>query len=180
MSDDDFTRKAKRTVVLAAQGEAWAQAAVGGYYASAVVDNSVYAFLLQQNSVQQNLVEAAKWYKLAVAQGNAMAQCYLGEMYEKGQVVVQDYVEAVRLYRLAAEQGYTKAQENLGAMYSEGLGVPVDWVRACMWFKIAYQGDGGDPVLYQVFSRRLNEQRLREINILMINARSNNPRLNAL
>jgi uncharacterized protein len=48
-------------------------------------------------------------YRLAAAQGHALAQCNLGDMFENGQGVVKDVAEAVRLYHLAAAQGYEGA-----------------------------------------------------------------------
>ena len=59
-----------------------------------------------------------KWYRLAADQGNAIAQCNLGVMYDKGRGVPQDYAEAVKWYRLAAEQGHADAQFKLGIMYT--------------------------------------------------------------
>ncbi|MFC1492271.1 tetratricopeptide repeat protein, partial [Nitrospinota bacterium] len=55
--------------------------------------------------------------------GNAAAQFNLGQMYRRGQGVLQDYKEAVKWYRKAAEQGDVKAQNNPGVMYRNGQGV---------------------------------------------------------
>ncbi len=62
----------------------------------------------------QNEDDISAVTKLA-EQGDADAQCSLGEMYDKGRGVAQDYAEAVKWYRMAAEQGYAWAQRNLGA-----------------------------------------------------------------
>jgi TPR repeat protein len=70
-------------------------------------------------------------------QGDAVAQNYLGLMYERGQGVPQNYVQAVSWYRKAAEQGDALAQFDLGFMYSNGQGVPPDYVQAHMWFNLA-------------------------------------------
>ena len=54
--------------------------------------------------VPQDFKEAAKWYRLAAAQGLAGAQFELGLMYEKGQGVLQDYVKAHAWLNMAAVQ----------------------------------------------------------------------------
>ena len=81
--------------------------------------------------------EAAKWYRLAAEQGNAIAQFNLGRSYTGGKGVLKDDAEAVRWFRLAAEQGHAEAQGVLGAMYALGQGALKDPVRAHIWFNIA-------------------------------------------
>jgi TPR repeat protein len=50
--------------------------------------------------------EAARLYKLAADQGNALAQISLGEFYENGRGgLPRDDREAARLFKLAADQG---------------------------------------------------------------------------
>ena len=80
--------------------------------------------------------------RLEAEQGNANAQCNLGEMYHRGKVVAQNYQEAMKWYRLAIEQGNARAQYNLGVMYSKGEGVPQDYEEAVKWYRLAAeQGD---------------------------------------
>ena len=58
--------------------------------------------------------EAARLYKLAADQGNADAQAYLGNLYERGVGgLAKDEREAARLYKLAADQGNAYAQAKL-------------------------------------------------------------------
>ena len=73
-----------------------------------------------------------EWRPLAEA-GDAVAQYYLGNMYDYGQGVRQDYAEAVKWYRLAADQGDASTQYNLGYMYRNGVGVPQDYAEALKW-----------------------------------------------
>ena len=47
-------------------------------------------------------------------QGDALAQGYIGLMYEPGSGVVQDYAEALKWYQLSAEQGIAQSQHNVG------------------------------------------------------------------
>ncbi|WP_416907208.1 MAG: tetratricopeptide repeat protein [Polymorphobacter sp.] len=75
-------------------------------------------------------------------EGDAVAQFYLGYMYDTGEGVAQDDAAAVSWYRKSAEQGDVDAQRNLGAMYNIGKGVELDYVAAVDWFrKAAEQGD---------------------------------------
>ncbi len=114
---------------LAAQGDAPAQANLGGMYRDG-------------RGVPQDDAEAVRWFRLAAEQGDAWAQTNLGLGYAKGRGVPQDDAEAVRWYRLAAEQGHAWAQANLGGMYRDGRGVPQDDAEAVRWFRLAAeQGD---------------------------------------
>jgi len=94
--------------------------------------------------VQQNDVEAAKWFRKAAERGNAEAGYTLGSMYERGEGVKQDYVEATKWYRKAADQGDAAAQFNLGVMYDKGKGVTQDSVQALMWFTLSAAGSKGE------------------------------------
>ncbi len=94
----------------------------------------------------RNEAEAARLYKLAAAQGNALAQRGLGYMYSEGLGgIPKNQVEAVRLYRLAAEQGDAGGQRNLGAAYAMGAGgLPKDEIEALRLFRLA--ADQGDAL----------------------------------
>ena len=99
--------------------------------------------------VRQDFAKAAKYYKLAVDQGNAFAQCNLGIMYDNGRGVPQDDARAGQYYKLAADQGNADAQCNLGVMYDEGCGVKQDNAKAAKYYKLsAVQGD--DDGLYNL------------------------------
>ncbi len=80
---------------------------------------------------------ALQEFKPLAEQGHAVAQTFLGVMYEKGQGVPQDYAEALKWYRKAAEQGHPGGQLGLGHMYDEGRAVPQDYVQAHMWYNLA-------------------------------------------
>jgi len=64
--------------------------------------------------VRQDYQEALRLYRLAAAQGSALAQHNLAEMYADGHGVAQDWQLAAYWYRLAAEQGSTQDQVTLG------------------------------------------------------------------
>ena len=61
-------------------------------------------------------------FKQAAEGGDARAQFYLGEAFNKGRGVIQDYADAVIWYRKAADQNNADAQETLCTMYFFGQG----------------------------------------------------------
>lgn len=74
-------------------------------------------------------------------QGEAEAQCTLGDMYANGNGVPQDDERAVAWYRKAAEQGAAAGQFKLGFMYAQGRGGPLDSEQSVAWYrKAAEQG----------------------------------------
>ncbi|VAW89947.1 hypothetical protein MNBD_GAMMA17-2044 [hydrothermal vent metagenome] len=78
--------------------------------------------------------------------GDAEAQTYVGEIYEKGLGLASDFRLARSWYRKAAEQGFSRAQINLGYLYEKGLGVEKDTVMALNWYRKAsgIEDDGLD------------------------------------
>lgn len=79
-------------------------------------------------------------------QGDAEAQNYVGEIFEKGLGQEPDYLSAVSWYTKAANQGYSRAQINLGYMYEKGLGVDKDITTALNWYRKA-SGIGDDELM---------------------------------
>ena len=72
------------------------------------------AFIDAVETLEREDYETAYKLFLPLAeQGDASAQCGLGEMYYGGEGVPQDYAEAIKLWKLAAEQGDEEAQYNL-------------------------------------------------------------------
>lgn len=74
------------------------------------------------------------WQPLADG-GDARAQNFVGEIYEKGLGVQPDYRVAAQWYQKAAEQKYTAAQVNLGQLYERGLGVERNMEQALAWYR---------------------------------------------
>jgi hypothetical protein len=79
--------------------------------------------------------------------GDASAQTYVGEIYEKGLGVVPDYQAAAQWYRRAAEAGFPRAAINLGYLYEHGLGVPRDPEQARYWYR---RGAGGSQMPLEI------------------------------
>jgi len=94
--------------------------------------------------------------------GDAEAQTYVGEIYEKGLGLTPDYAVAAIWYRRAAEQDFTRAQINLGNLYEKGLGVTNNPIEALNWYRRA-SGLNSDHLQYastivanNVLQRELN------------------------
>ena len=64
----------------------------------------------------KNFKEAASWFRLAAAQGNANAQRNLGLMYARGNGVFKDEKAALNWYLAAAKQGDKAAGELAGEL----------------------------------------------------------------
>jgi len=88
-------------------------------------------------------VTALRLWRPLAEQGNALAQYYLGEMYEFGKGVSQNDAKAVTWFRKAAysDQDLSPAQYNLGVAYHEGKGVLQDYAKAVAWFRFAAEKD---------------------------------------
>jgi uncharacterized protein len=76
------------------------------------------------------------WMPQAQA-GDAEAQNYVGEIFEKGLGQEPDYQSAITWYEKAANQNYSRAQINLGYMYEKGLGVAPNVTIALNWYRRA-------------------------------------------
>ena len=79
--------------------------------------------------------------------GDAKAQTYVGELYERGPNGQPDYELARLWYKRAAEQGYGPAQFNLARFYDEGLGGPADSEKAS---ELYYAAMGAEESLKRV------------------------------
>jgi uncharacterized protein len=104
---------------------------------NAVAQYKLGSLYMNGSDVQQNYVEAAKWFKLAAVQGLAEAQFDLGYLYQEGKGVTKDYIASASYYRAAAEQGHPTAQNNLASLYERGWGVPKDLAEAVRWYRAA-------------------------------------------
>ena len=156
----DEAEAAKWYRKAAEQDDGDAQYWLGGAYEAGrgVETNIVEAAKWYYKAAENQKVEAQEWIRKAAAKGDASAQCFLGDLFRKGEMGVkvnlQDYpgvnvtehhknpTEAVKWYRRAAAQGNAAAQNNLGVAYQTGEGVPMDYVEAYKWLNLAAaQGD---------------------------------------
>lgn len=81
-----------------------------------------------------NYASALKVWLSKAEEGDATAQLYVGQIYEKGLGQAPDYKAAANWYRKAAAQGNAQAQVNLGALYEKGLGVAQSSATAAEWY----------------------------------------------
>lgn len=90
-------------------------------------------------------------------QGNAEAQNYVGEIFEKGLGQEPDYQSAKQWYEKAADQGNSRAQINLGYLYEKGLGVQPNVTVALNWYRRASGITDDDLVLNSEAQKALEE-----------------------
>lgn len=84
------------------------------------------------------MVEAKKWFRIAVEQGDAFSMRRLGDCYRWD----GDYEQAAMWRRNAAESGDAGAQYSLGIQHLSGDGVEKDTIEAARWIlKAAEQGN---------------------------------------
>lgn len=91
-----------------------------------------------------NYSSALKVWLPKAQEGDATAQLYVGQIYEKGLGQEPDYRKAAEWYRKAAEKGNAQAQINLGHLYEKGLGVSKDSSAASRWYQKASGLEGSD------------------------------------
>ncbi len=82
-----------------------------------------------------NYASALKIWLPKAQEGDAAAQLYVGEIFEKGLGSQVDYQAAAQWYEKAANQGNFQAQLNLGHLYEKGLGVAQNQETAMRWYR---------------------------------------------
>lgn len=81
-------------------------------------------------SDRATLASSLAVWKAKADEGDAQAQYYVGQFYEKGMDVEPDFAEAVKWYRKAAAQNHVAATLSLVDLMAEGKGMPADPVAA--------------------------------------------------
>ena len=101
----------------------------------------------ENNTVEKEMKEKLFRMRLEKAmQGDASAQCHLGEDYEHGDESERDYEMAVKWYTLSAKQNNTLAMCNLADCFRYGKGVAKDEEKAFLLYKKA--AELGDESAY--------------------------------
>lgn len=90
--------------------------------------------------------------------GDAQAQYYVGQFYEKGMDVAPDYAKAAEWYRKASAQKHVPATLALVDLMAEGRGMPADPVAAMNLYRQT-MGITDDLVLASEADRRVEEER---------------------
>ena len=122
-----------------------------------------------------NYATALKVWLPQAEAGDAKAQTYVGEIFEKGLGTASDYDAAAEWYRKAAEQNYAPAQVNLGSLYERGLGVPRDPQQAVSWYRRASglpgfvpAADPDEVARLEAERQRLEEENARQLRELQL------------
>ncbi|OGA36213.1 MAG: hypothetical protein A3G80_02400 [Betaproteobacteria bacterium RIFCSPLOWO2_12_FULL_62_13b] len=98
------------------------------------------AWLYQHGrGVEQNCVEALRWYKEIEPKGDKRFYYLFGTLHETDGCG-KDVEEALRWYRIAASNGSAKAQHALAKHYENGIGVEKDLATAFHWEYKAARG----------------------------------------
>lgn len=111
----------------------------------------------------------AVWREKA-GSGDAQAQFYLGQIYEKGMDVAPDYAEAASWYRKAAAAGSNEAKLSLATMMESGRGMAVDATAAVNLYREAMGITGNDLIGSSEVDRRVAvaEQRSEQLRSALV------------
>ena len=109
----------------------------GKWYHMAAERGHVEAEYLCAFYFAENVEEMVKWIHKAAEHGFADAQCLLGLCYSRGDGVTEDKEEAVKWFRKAAKQGHSPSRCHLGLCYLKGEGVPKNWEESAKWMRKA-------------------------------------------
>ncbi len=94
--------------------------------------------------VKQDYPHALVLYERAVEiSGDALAACFIADMYAQGLGVTQNKAKALELYQDAATANGGNAQCKLGDLYANGNDLPKDLARSYAWYTMATVS--GDP-----------------------------------
>ena len=100
------------------------------------------------HGVEENDVQAFKWYSKSAAQEYAKAEYAVGKCYKDGKGVEKDRKKAVTWFSKAAKQDNADGQFALGKSYLKGKGIAADEKKAKSWLvKAVKNPKGGDDIL---------------------------------
>ncbi len=108
--------------------------------------------------VEQSYAEAARWYRAAAEQGDAIAQRHLAEMYYTARGVPQDFREAYKWYRKAALQGEPDAQKAMMDIFEKGKGKRRDDAEAYLWQQLWLKAEPQEAASAENIAARLSPQ----------------------
>ncbi|WP_395376119.1 caspase family protein [Marinicella sp. W31] len=115
---------------------------------------------------EANFASVAKVWQTQAQAGDAQAQTYMGELFEKGINGTPDYASAARWYQKAADQGHSVALLNLGNLYEKGLGVQQDSVKAIeLYRKASGITDGNLELVTEEQMRKRRDQEYERIRL---------------
>jgi TPR repeat protein len=125
----------KKLQSMAESGNVEAELMLGGLYADLLTQYPIVW------SVDTNLGEALKWFRMATDQGNAQAAYWYARIHELHVYEHQDTAEALKWYRKAADLHNPDAEFHIGLRYRDGQDVSRDYSEAAKWLtKAANEG----------------------------------------
>jgi TPR repeat protein len=124
----DFAKALHWNRLAAEQGDADAQARLGGQYAAAM-------------GCAQDLAEARKWFLASAEQGCAAGQFGMGALLAGASSGANEIATAAAWFDKAAAQGNMPAKLSLAILLIEGQGLAADPVRAAKLLTEAAQAD---------------------------------------
>ena len=104
-------------------------------------------------------------WQQAASSGDAEAQYFVGEIFEKGMGQEPDYQMALLWYQRAAKQSFQPAKMSMGRLYELGLGVEKDLVKAMNLYRQA-SGLEGDEIEYASVFENIKQQDAKRIDAL--------------
>jgi len=111
--------------------------------------------------------------------GDAQAEVYVGEIYEKGLGTTPDFAQAAFWYKKAADQGFARGLSDLAYLYEQGLGVPKDPVKALNLYRRS-TGITGDDLTFTSELTAANEVAASQIDALTQQLDASNEKAEAL
>lgn len=117
----------------------------------------------------------AVWLPLA-SEGDAVAQNYVGEIYEKGLGADRNYQQAAYWYQQAADNENPRAMMNLGLLYEKGLGVEKNLVAALEFYRKA-SGVDENAVLLSIEAKQHLEDEKQSLSNALVEAQENSEAL---
>ena len=103
-------------------------------------DSKAQGYLSGYFGAKEDYAKATYWLQKAANQGDATAECGLGNAYRDGKGVPQDYAKAISWYQKAAAHGYVIDVCTKSSFYHDYIGVPRNYNMAALQ-KFANQGN---------------------------------------
>jgi TPR repeat protein len=111
-----------------------------------ILENGIEAFKCG------NYIESIELLHPLAEQGNAEAQCILGNIYHMGLGVNVDETKAVEWYQLSAQNGYAIASNNLAGIYLVGqCDVAEDYEEALKWCQLSKRQGFEDSKYVEIY-----------------------------
>lgn len=120
----DFDKAFREWLPLALEGNPDAQFNIGYMYANGF-------------GLDENLAEAANWYRRSAETGIPDAQYNLALLYSSGRGVERNLERSAHWFLAAALRGHPEARLNMGMLLSVGAGVEPDLIEAYKWTGLA-------------------------------------------